>query len=177
MTYQEPRPLIISFSTLQDICAKQAVLDRHICEDKGITPDEFRYELHSKRSIALLIEAGEMINETKLFKYWSNKRMDPEKVLEEAIDWLHFYCSLLVTDYKEAQHYHQYDLAQFERQWYERGETMDALFLALLQSGKSHATFAAWSLILERLGYTETDVIGMYEQKNAENYKRILEAY
>lgn len=178
MTYQEPQALIVSFATLQDICAKQVVLDRHICEDKGITPHEFQYDLHTKREISLLVEAGEMINETKTFKYWSNKRMDPEKVLEEAIDWLHFYCSLLMTDFKESQHYHQYDLAVYDRQSYERNdETLDGLYLKMFQGQRKHNMLAAWSLILERLGYTETDIIGMYEQKNAENYKRILEAY
>ena len=178
MTYQEPRPLIVSFATLQDICAKQVVLDRHICEDKGITPHEFQYDLHAKREISLLVEAGEMINETKTFKYWSYKRMDPARVLEEAIDWLHFYCSLLMTDYTEAQHAHQYDLAIFDRQSFERnGETLDGLYLQMFQADRKHRMLGAWSLVLERLGYTETDVIGMYEKKNARNYVRIMEGY
>lgn len=178
MTYQEPQPLIVSFATLQDICAKQVLLDRSICEPRGITPHEFKYELHTKREVSLLVEAGEMINETKTFKYWSNKRMDPEKVLEEAIDWLHFYCSLLMTDYKPTQHQHQYDLAVFDRQtFYRSGETLDRLYLELFKSDRGHRTLAAWSLILEHLGYTEEDIVRMYELKNHENYKRILEAY
>jgi len=175
----EPQPLIISQSTLEVICEKQVLLDHSICESRGITPDEFAYDLHSKRYVALLVEAGEMINETKTFKYWSNKRMDPKKLLEEAIDWLHFYCSLLMTDYpKKTPRAIEYDRAQFDRQTFVlQNETFDYLYINLLQAGDTSKMLAAWSLILEQLGYTEEDILNMYERKNSTNYVRIAEGY
>lgn len=179
MTNYEPQPLIISQHTLEAICEKQVLLDRSICESRGITQEEFAGELRTKRSVAQLIEAAEMINETKTFKYWSYKRMDPQKVLEEAIDWLHFHCSLLMTDHEKASARHvEYDRAMFDRDTLVlQKETLDRLYLCLLQSDRPSKMFAAWSLILELFGYTETDIIGMYELKSGVNYKRILEAY
>lgn len=175
----EPRPLILSLDTLEAICQKQVTLDESICASRGITADEFAHDLHSKRYVALLVEAGEMINETKTFKYWSNKRMDPTKTLEEAVDWLHFYCSLLMTDYpKKTPRAIEYDRAQFDRQTFVlQNETLDYLYINLLQANDTSKMLAAWSLILEQLGYTEEDVLSMYEQKSSTNYVRIAEGY
>ena len=41
-------------------------------------------DYYKKNCIALLVELGEFINETKCFKYWSIKKPDKEKVLELA---------------------------------------------------------------------------------------------
>ena len=44
---------------------------------------------HKKRLLALIIEIGELANETRCFKYWSIKQTgEKEKVLEEYIDCL-----------------------------------------------------------------------------------------
>lgn len=43
-------------------------------------------EIYEKNVIGLLVELGEFINETKCFKYWSIKKPDKEKVLEEYAD-------------------------------------------------------------------------------------------
>ncbi len=57
--------------------------------------------------------------------------MDPTKLLEEAIDWLHFYCSLLMTDYpKKTPRAIEYDRAQFDRQTFVlQNETFDYLYI------------------------------------------------
>ncbi|WP_079530478.1 dUTP diphosphatase [Halobacillus hunanensis] len=45
--------------------------------------------------LALLVEIGELANETRCFKFWSNKPASPkEVVLEEYVDGLHFILSL-----------------------------------------------------------------------------------
>ena len=43
-------------------------------------------QLYEKNCIELLVEIGEFINETKCFKYWSKKRPNKEKMLEELAD-------------------------------------------------------------------------------------------
>lgn len=105
--------------------------------------------------------------------------MDPTKLLEEAVDWLHFYCSLLMTDYpKKTPRAIEYDRAQFDRQTFVlQNETFDYLYINLLQASDTSKMLAAWSLILEQLGYTEEDILNMYEQKISTNYVRIAEGY
>lgn len=45
--------------------------------------------------LALLVEIGELANETRCFKYWSNKpASEREVILEEYVDGLHFILSI-----------------------------------------------------------------------------------
>jgi dimeric dUTPase (all-alpha-NTP-PPase superfamily) len=56
-------------------------LDKIYFEKYG--SNELRYK---QNCIELLVELGEFLNETKIFKYWSIKKPDKEKVLEELAD-------------------------------------------------------------------------------------------
>ncbi len=48
-----------------------------------------------KKMLALLVEIGELANETRCFKYWSNKpASEREVILEEYVDGLHFILSI-----------------------------------------------------------------------------------
>lgn len=55
-------------------------------------------EYRKKECIAFLVELGELINETKCFKFWSIKKANRENVLEELADCiivvLYFYGEL-----------------------------------------------------------------------------------
>ena len=44
------------------------------------------HELYEKNVIEFLVELGEFVNETKVFKYWTIKKPDKEKMLEEYAD-------------------------------------------------------------------------------------------
>jgi len=84
----------------------QEVLDNKIHADKGLT----REETFHKRILALLVEVGEMMNEHRSFKYWSedqeprtNVKANIESVnpiksknllLEEYVDCIHFLLSI-----------------------------------------------------------------------------------
>ena len=49
----------------------------------------------AERVLALLVELGEFANETRCFKYWSEKPPSPkERILDEYADALHFFLSL-----------------------------------------------------------------------------------
>ena len=65
----------------QEIYQNNIKLD-HIFNEK-YTSDK---EIYQKNCIELLVELGEFINETKCFKYWSIKKPDKDKVLEEYAD-------------------------------------------------------------------------------------------
>lgn len=55
-------------------------------------------ETYKKNCIELLVEIGEFVNETKCFKYWSIKKPNKNKMLEELADVftmiLYFYSDL-----------------------------------------------------------------------------------
>lgn len=52
-------------------------------------------DLFSRKILALLVEIGELANETRCFKFWSLKPSSEKKViLEEFVDGIHFILSL-----------------------------------------------------------------------------------
>lgn len=58
-------------------------LDKIFCQKYGNTK-----EIYTKNCIELLVELGEFVNETRVFKYWSVKKIDYDKMLEEYADVL-----------------------------------------------------------------------------------------
>lgn len=69
----------------------QKGLDEHI-EAKHQLHDE---DLFERKVLALLVELGELANETRCFKFWSLKPASPQQtVLEEYVDGIHFILSL-----------------------------------------------------------------------------------
>ena len=67
--------------TWQEIYSKNIELD-HIFQVKYSNESK----MYEKNCIGLLVELGEFINETKCFKYWTIKKPEKEKVLEEYSD-------------------------------------------------------------------------------------------
>lgn len=63
-----------------------------------------RKETREDRVLALLVELGELANETRSFKYWSlNKEVNQEEMFEEFSDVLHFALSLGIDiNYNQA---------------------------------------------------------------------------
>ncbi len=76
---------------LEELYSLQKELDLEIAKNHNVT-----YESTSdKRLLALLVELGEFANETRCFKYWSNKKSSSlDIVLDEYVDGLHFFLSL-----------------------------------------------------------------------------------
>ena len=69
----------------------QKQLDLTIAQNHNVTYSTTR----TSRTLSLLVEMGEFCNETRCFKYWSNKGPSPKDVcLEEFADALHFFLSL-----------------------------------------------------------------------------------
>ena len=54
-------------------------------------------KLFEKNIIELIIEIGEFVQETRVFKYWSNKKPNKEKMLEEYADVI----TMILTFYNE----------------------------------------------------------------------------
>ncbi len=63
---------------------RNKVLDSEFM-NKYISVDK---ELHKKNCLELIVELGELANESRCFKYWSIKRVNHEYLLEEYADCL-----------------------------------------------------------------------------------------
>ncbi len=82
------------FQKLEDIYKETKFLDSLFAERYDIKSLEVIQKYH----LELSVEIGELANETKCFKFWSNKKPNKSKVLEEYIDCLFmilYFCNIL----------------------------------------------------------------------------------
>lgn len=79
----------------------QENLDKHITEKHELCGEP----LLSKKVLALQVELAELANETRCFKFWSNRNpSDKETILEEYVDCLHFILTLgLEKEFRDIQ--------------------------------------------------------------------------
>lgn len=76
---------------LTKIFGMQKVLDTRIIKEHGLEGKNLFYNM----ILALQVEIGELANETRCFKHWSNKGpSEREVILMEYVDGLHFIASL-----------------------------------------------------------------------------------
>lgn len=159
---------------LQDLFEKQAQLDSYIEKKRGINgKDVFEDKL-----LAFMVEAGELANEVRSFKFWSSKPPSEKKViLEEYVDGLHFLLSIgntleqkmvsaeLDTDAQKAEK------SEITAAFLEIFGTVS--LLRIEPSSESYgALFNAYADLAGLLGYSWEDVMNAYEEKNKENYSR-----
>lgn len=76
---------------LPQLFQMQKVLDERIVQEHGIEGKVLLLE----KVVALRVELAELANETRCFKYWSDKpAAEREVILEEYVDGLHFILSI-----------------------------------------------------------------------------------
>src|SRR5690625_912237 len=69
----------------------QSNLDEYISKNHNLENES----LFEEKFLALLVELGELANETRCFKFWSTKSSsERETVLEEYVDNIHFLLSI-----------------------------------------------------------------------------------
>ncbi|WP_026584348.1 dUTP diphosphatase [Bacillus sp. J33] len=160
----------------QQLFQMQKGLDRHI-ETNHQLQDE---DLFERKVLALLVELGELANETRCFKFWSLKPSSPqETVLEEFVDGIHFILSLGIECGFDQEKEFAVDL--------EKEESVNGQFLSVYTAiGKFRTSrllhhykelFTAYLNLGEMLGFTPSEIEKAYMDKNEVNYKRQAEGY
>ncbi|MGM8213325.1 dUTP diphosphatase [Virgibacillus sp. W0430] len=158
----------------KELFTMQAALDQYIV-DKHALSDKNLFE---KKYLALLVELGELANETRCFKFWSTKsRNESSVILEEYVDNIHFILSLgiekgYILETIQFEVESDSETAQFNNVFaactlfYEHPsvENYKNLFKRYLQLGKT-------------LGFNEKDIQKAYKDKNEINYERQQAGY
>jgi dimeric dUTPase (all-alpha-NTP-PPase superfamily) len=187
---------------LQKLFEMQKALDKHIEQEHPRHEGEDRL---AEKILALQVELGELAQEWRGFKFWSNDReprtytqdgceecvdglTNCEKcirnpLLEEYVDCLHFILSIAIELGHTAEGLYVWD-EELE------GETVD-VFIELMywvsrirsnDKFKRKAAFRTvcyifFNLSEQRLGFTWEEVEQAYVKKNAENHKRQESGY
>ena len=152
----------------------QKQLDDKILKEHGLEETN----LLQPKTLALLVELGELANETRCFKYWSKKGpSENEVILEEYVDCLHFILSIGLHE--------GYSAIEPEQRVATQHET--ALFLEIyritnqLQEESTLegylALFEVFLSLGEKLGFAWEEIYTAYLKKNAVNHQRQANGY
>ena len=154
----------------------QKALDQFIEQENNIMKEN----LLSRKLLALLVELGELANETRCFKFWSKKGpSDKETILEEYVDGVHFLLSIGLEL--------GFDTVVQIKETTSSSEDLTNQFLAVyeafydLKKEKSLPSYQrAWEeyiLLANMLGFSAEEMERAYIEKNEVNYKRQREGY
>lgn len=161
----------------------QRQLDDHIEKEHPRQEGEDRL---AKKILALQVEIAELANELpEVFKFWSNKKNNREKALEEFCDGLHFLLSvgLEITE-PDMLDLKSLDLVKADditEQFLWLMDDVTDLYNGLYNDG--HSKFCYEFLLLrfihlgEMLGFTWEQIEEAYMKKNAENHSRQERGY
>ncbi|MBK3493544.1 dUTP diphosphatase [Viridibacillus sp. YIM B01967] len=159
---------------LQKLFTMQQQLDAFIEETQHITKDVFR-----EKGLALLVELGELANETRCFKFWSTKGPSERSIiLEEFVDSIHFLLSLGIK--KGFDDLEEWPTAKREGDMTDLFIQTEAAVLNFIQKPERAQYEEAWILygaLAEALDFTAQDIVGAYIAKNEKNYERQRNGY
>ena len=154
---------------LEELYKLQAGLDEDIATKHHVTYES----THSRRLLALIVELGELANETRCFKYWSNKGPSEKAVvMDEYADGLHFLLSLGIPLHARKYKYEikgsSEDLTlQFHHLYQAATKLLNEYTLEAYED-----CFQKYLNLACDLGSTADDIIHAYKSKLAVNYHR-----
>lgn len=159
---------------LQKLFTMQSALDQYIQSNRQVTEDVF-----IKKGLALVVELAELANETRCFKFWSEKGPSERSIiLEEYVDSIHFILSLGIE--KGFQ-----DLEKWPRNSIDGNltelfiGTNESILTFLTEPTNVHyeKVWIMYGEIAEKLGFSSEDVLRAYIAKNETNYERQKSGY
>ncbi|PYZ97268.1 dUTPase [Alteribacter lacisalsi] len=157
----------------------QKALDAHIEHSRGLKSEN----LLERKILAFHVEAGELANETRCFKFWSSKAPSSRSViLEEYVDGIHFLLSIgIELGFDDEAAY------AFPEPAEEKGEDLVKRFITVteaLEEVRRHKSKNAYKQLFESctalgsaLGFSGNDVEQAYLEKNEVNYERQRKGY
>jgi dimeric dUTPase (all-alpha-NTP-PPase superfamily) len=154
---------------LNDIRQLQDQLDERIMANHQVTRPQTRI----RRILALMVEIGELANETRSFKFWSFKgASEKEVLLEELGDCVHFAVSLGI-DLKD-------DVSHLE--FLKREASLSDQFIDWMSETaklKTEFNLDQYRIVLSyigsvalAMGFSANDVYDFYIKKNEINHSR-----
>ncbi|MFB6467910.1 dUTP diphosphatase [Cytobacillus sp. Hz8] len=154
----------------------QKALDQHI-ETKHQLMEE---NLFDRKVLALLVEVGELANETRCFKFWSVKSASPDSVIiEEFVDGIHFILSLGIECGFDQEMVLEPNVNQAGSLSEEFIKVYELITKFRLEKSYDvfQQLFNQYILIARLLGFTSDQIIQAYLKKNEVNYERQKNGY
>ncbi|MFL6559815.1 MAG: dUTP diphosphatase [Bacillus sp. (in: firmicutes)] len=149
----------------------QKALDTHIEEKHNLQEED----LFDRKVLALLVEIGELANETRSFKFWSVKPSSArEVILEEFVDGVHFILSLGLECGFEAERIdvNEYGAALNVNEQFLIIYDMISIFRKSKSLDDYNKLFISYLQLASMLGFKYEEIERAYFNKNEVNYQR-----
>ena len=159
---------------LQKLFDMQRELDLHIEENHPRINGESRLK---EKVTALLVELGELANEIRFFKFWSNRPASEKQiVLEEFVDGVHFILSLGLEMGVETLEIHSIQSSSLNDQFIGLFNAVSLLGIQFSEKAYGHV-FSAYIGLGEMLGFNWGEIETAYLAKNTINHARQKDFY
>lgn len=153
---------------------KQVKLDEYINNNHDLNEEN----LFDQKILALLVELGELANETRCFKFWSNKkRNDDAVIIEEYVDNIHFLLSLGLTKG------HEFKEIDYEKTVADETSQFNLIFKQISHFKQTPtkanylALFRTYLQLADVLGFSSESIMKAYDEKNEVNFARQDQGY
>lgn len=174
---------LLNSSDIFYLMTQQEKLDKNIRAKKGISVLHWNYNLVKNQLIALNVEINEFINECHdIWKYWKDKPVDKDKIIEEAVDVIHF---IMLNEnkgkvsFKANSELMKENLEKYSKEKTEYIKTpLQAIYL--LQDTEYNSNTEKLFLvllILDHYDFTAKDIMDKYIEKNKVNFERMETGY
>ncbi len=152
----------------------QRGLDRYIEEGHNLAGKD----LFDQKTLALLVEIGELANETRCFKFWSTKGPSERNViLEEFVDGVHFILSLgIMAGFDQNKPVFKAGAVDQTKQFILVMESVHAFHKEKTKSNYEQLMNQYFALG-DLLGFSPDEVEAAYVAKNEVNYERQKSGY
>lgn len=158
-------------SNLEEFFIKQQRLDHFIIEKHEIKQDK---QFRENKILALIDEICELMNKTRIHKFWSTKGMDAKDVLiEEYVDGWHFLLSIGNDIEAPTEHYG----IDARRTFTEVFRTLLFTVNAVYEPMGWQSMTALYKGLGHMLKFTEQEVIDAYNRKYQINLDRQNNGY
>ncbi len=159
---------------LAELYKIQEKLDNRIRTEHGLKDKN----LIPAKILALQVEFGELANETRCFKFWSNKGPSSEKdILEEYVDCLHFILSIGLESGLTGIDLVKIDSADNLTDQFQNIFANIIAFRHEPTSDNYGKLFSHFILLGSKLGFTNEKIYRAYLEKNKVNHQRQDEGY
>ncbi len=154
---------------LKELYKRQSELDARIASNHHTS-----YEAtNDDRLMALIVEIGELVNETRCFKYWSNKGPSARGILlDEYADGMHFLLSLGIPLNVQKT---KYEIVKSNLRLTRQFHLLYKAAVELVESYDVAHYTNAYQLFLNlipSLGFSVEEVVSAYQAKLEVNYQR-----
>lgn len=152
----------------------QRQLDDIICKNHNL----YNKDLVPAKILALEVELGELANETRCFKFWSNKGpSSKEVILEEYVDGLHFLLSIGLDEGFDRAEFHIKDNPRDLVQQFQEIFRKSCNFYQTLKEEDYIELFEGFLSLGQKLGFTWEEIEEAYLLKNQVNHQRQADGY